>query len=204
VDYKLHYKKLIETRFHRNLDDGVYYEKHHIIPRCLGGTNSPQNLIYLTAREHYIAHWLLYRIKPHSNGLSYAFWVMNWPGTTKMNREIRISSRMFEEGRTAMRTANSRKMTTNNHCIGKKLSTEHKQKISLGCKGKMNTAEQRKKQSLAQMKPINQYTKDDIFIKKWNSQKEIYDTLKVLGVGDVCNGNRKTAGGFKWKWCIKH
>lgn len=204
MDYKLHYINLIKTRFNRNLVDGVYYEKHHIIPVCLGGTNSPNNIIHLTPREHYIAHWLLYRIRPHSNKLSYAFWIMNWPGTNKVKREIRISSRMYEEARNAMRKTNSRRMLTNNHCIGKTLSNEHKQKISISCKGKMNTSEQRKKQSLAQMKPINQYTKNGIFIKQWNSQKEIYDTLKILAVGDVCNGNRKTAGGFKWEWYVKH
>lgn len=32
---------------------------HHIIPRCIGGTDSHENLVKLTAREHYIAHLLL-------------------------------------------------------------------------------------------------------------------------------------------------
>lgn len=36
-----------------------YSEKHHIIPRCLGGTNDKSNLVKLTAREHFICHWLL-------------------------------------------------------------------------------------------------------------------------------------------------
>jgi 5-methylcytosine-specific restriction endonuclease McrA len=43
----------------RSLD---YIEKHHIIPKCLGGNDSEENLTRLTAREHYIAHWLLHKI----------------------------------------------------------------------------------------------------------------------------------------------
>ena len=36
-----------------------YTETHHIIPKCLGGTNDKSNLVVLTAREHFICHWLL-------------------------------------------------------------------------------------------------------------------------------------------------
>lgn len=40
----------------------VYYEKHHIVPECMNGSNDPCNLVLLTAREHYLAHWLLVKI----------------------------------------------------------------------------------------------------------------------------------------------
>lgn len=36
-----------------------YTEKHHIIPRSLGGSDSADNFAVLTAREHFICHWLL-------------------------------------------------------------------------------------------------------------------------------------------------
>lgn len=36
-----------------------YTEQHHILPRSLGGTDDSENLVYLTAREHFIVHWLL-------------------------------------------------------------------------------------------------------------------------------------------------
>lgn len=39
--------------------NGVYYEKHHIIPRSLGGDNKKENLVLLTAKEHFFAHLLL-------------------------------------------------------------------------------------------------------------------------------------------------
>ena len=36
-----------------------YSETHHIIPKCLGGSNNLENLVSLTAREHYLCHLLL-------------------------------------------------------------------------------------------------------------------------------------------------
>lgn len=36
-----------------------YIEKHHIVPKSLGGSNRKENLVGLTAREHFICHWLL-------------------------------------------------------------------------------------------------------------------------------------------------
>lgn len=41
---------------------GVYYERHHIIPKCLGGNNTKENLVLLTGREHFLVHWLLAEI----------------------------------------------------------------------------------------------------------------------------------------------
>jgi len=37
----------------------VYYECHHILPKCMGGTYANKNLVLLTAREHFVCHWLL-------------------------------------------------------------------------------------------------------------------------------------------------
>lgn len=39
-------------------NDG-YTERHHIIPKSLGGDNLKDNLVRLTAREHFICHRLL-------------------------------------------------------------------------------------------------------------------------------------------------
>jgi len=51
-----------------------YIEKHHIIPRSLGGDNSPSNLVQLTAREHFICHLLLVRFTfgPAKSKMAYA------------------------------------------------------------------------------------------------------------------------------------
>jgi len=41
-----------------------YTERHHILPRCMGGANTRENIVRLTAREHVIAHKLLVRMHP--------------------------------------------------------------------------------------------------------------------------------------------
>lgn len=42
-----------------------YTEKHHILPRSLGGNNDPENLVILPARAHYVAHLILAKATSH-------------------------------------------------------------------------------------------------------------------------------------------
>lgn len=74
MDYKEHYNRLIARGLSRTFDG--YTERHHILPRCLGGTDEPQNLVRLTAEEHYVAHQLLIRIHPNSHKLVNATMMM--------------------------------------------------------------------------------------------------------------------------------
>ena len=39
----------------------IKIERHHIVPRSMGGTNDKDNLINLTPRQHLIAHWMLWK-----------------------------------------------------------------------------------------------------------------------------------------------
>lgn len=55
--YTRWYYQIIEQAQHR-ITTG-YTERHHIVPRSLGGSNDDSNLVDLTAREHFICHWLL-------------------------------------------------------------------------------------------------------------------------------------------------
>ena len=54
--YKIYYS-IIESR-KRNKYVG-YTECHHILPRCLGGSDDKDNLVNLSAKEHFICHLLL-------------------------------------------------------------------------------------------------------------------------------------------------
>lgn len=51
-------------------------ERHHVVPKCLGGTDDEENLIYLTLKEHFIAHKLLHKENPENRSLFYAYWRM--------------------------------------------------------------------------------------------------------------------------------
>lgn len=62
MNYLRIYEQLIEHRKILPKISDMYYEIHHILPRCLGGDDSPENLIHLTAEDHFVAHLLLAQI----------------------------------------------------------------------------------------------------------------------------------------------
>lgn len=70
MDYKKHYDLLIARGKARTLSG--YVERHHIVPKCLGGQDCPENLVELTPEEHYVAHQLLVKIYPKNKKLVYA------------------------------------------------------------------------------------------------------------------------------------
>lgn len=55
-----------------------YTEKHHVIPKSLGGSNNIDNLVVLTAKEHFLCHRLLVKMTQgvYRNKMSYAIWAM--------------------------------------------------------------------------------------------------------------------------------
>lgn len=95
MNYKKHYDLLIKKAIVRqkksNLD--FYTENHHIIPVCMGGNNSKENMVRLTAREHYIAHELLYK-QYRSTKLAYAWICMSRNG---QNQERNLTSKQYEK-----------------------------------------------------------------------------------------------------------
>ena len=86
MDYSKLYSDLVSFRKLNPLErsEDLYTEDHHILPRCLGGCDEPENLIRLTAREHCIAHRLLAKIYPDNAGLARAVLLM----TRVLGRDI--------------------------------------------------------------------------------------------------------------------
>ena len=64
MNYQQIYNTIIERGQNRTLLE--YTEEHHIVPRCLGGTDDRQNLVMLTPEEHYVCHQLLVKIYPNN------------------------------------------------------------------------------------------------------------------------------------------
>ena len=64
MNYKVIYDNIINRAKNRTITG--YVEKHHIIPRSLGGTNSKKNIVILTAREHFLCHYMLIHIYKNS------------------------------------------------------------------------------------------------------------------------------------------
>ena len=75
--------------------EGPYFEAHHIIPKCLGGTET----VLLTAREHFICHWLLIYMYdgPAKRQMQHALWKLTKGGNQKQHRNY--SARQYELGR---------------------------------------------------------------------------------------------------------
>lgn len=111
MNYKRIYKNLIKKRRSEPLPYDVYGEKHHIIPVSLGGNNSKKNLIRLSAREHYIAHLLLFKIfkkrkqlHPHLDKKKQSFRKMSlalnmmskFSSTSHQNERKKINSHIFQ------------------------------------------------------------------------------------------------------------
>lgn len=74
MNYLKHYNALIQRGQSRVLT--THKEIHHIIPRCLGGSDDQTNLVKLTPEEHYIAHQLLVKIYPNDPRLVHAAMMM--------------------------------------------------------------------------------------------------------------------------------
>lgn len=84
MNYERIYNNIITRAQNRQIDG--YIENHHIIPKCLGGTDDNENITKLTAREHYIAHQLLIKINPLNYKLVYAAMMMCVSGNGQLDR----------------------------------------------------------------------------------------------------------------------
>ena len=115
----------------------IYYENHHIIPRCICKnklwSNFSYNKVLLTAKEHFICHLLLTKIYP-STGILWAFRRMEH---NPKNGE-RIYSKMFDIYRGKYKHNEETKKLLSNINSGKHLAEEQKEKISLSRKNNKN------------------------------------------------------------------
>lgn len=84
MDYEKHYAALIARA--RNRAILGYSERHHILPRCMGGGDEPSNLVDLTPEEHYVAHQLLVKMNPGNGKLAYAALAMTMKSHTHARR----------------------------------------------------------------------------------------------------------------------
>jgi hypothetical protein len=78
-----------------------YTERHHIIPQSLGGSNDKDNLVDLTAREHFICHWLLIKMTEgeHRSKMLYALNGMKAENRYQQRYSSAITARVYERYR---------------------------------------------------------------------------------------------------------
>ena len=135
--YTRWYEQLVNKARNRTLPKDTYTEKHHVIPYCMTKDNSLENLVQFTAREHYVAHLLLWRMtmpaKWHNKITMALHMMVNGSGYGKQKlarSEYVMPSKLVEKYRLEWR--NHLSETTRgekNHFYGKKHSEETKELI---------------------------------------------------------------------------
>ena len=96
---------IIETRGRFSCGD-KYHEKHHIIPKCMNGTDNEENLIDLYAREHYGAHRLLALENPDNEKILFAWGIMSTKSSNTDGR-YELTAEEYEEAKMALSEAQS-------------------------------------------------------------------------------------------------
>jgi hypothetical protein len=229
MNYKKIYDDLMSTRILlkpqriKQKSCGFYFEGHHIIPKWMGGSgnsNRPKNnpnIVLLTAREHFLSHWLLWRIY-RNRPSSLAFHRM----ISRNGNQTRItSSRGYEEARESYRITN----LGNKYGLDKKriVSEEQKKKQSEMMKGKYDgeknpffgkkhndiTKEKIRKSRVDKKKDkIWNYfgkrilLKNNLVVGIFETSDEIADFIGCSkgNVRHVLSGNQKTAKGYVIKY----
>lgn len=141
-----------------------YVEKHHIVPRSLGGDDSKSNLVFLTAREHFICHLLLIKMTIGDDQASMIFAIQNFRNRKKNKfGEYKIGGRIYEMIRT-MTSAEMSKLHSGRTPWNKGLSQtkESNEKRSRSLKGVPHSEEHRKNNALSRIGKKRQYSEEGL------------------------------------------
>ena len=126
--YQEFIQNIINTRGQWGFTAEETYEIHHILPRCMGGLPlkihthdiKHPNLIWLTPREHYIAHKLLVEAYPSNSKLIYAFWRLSNRHTVTAE-EYAVARELYRQARrTSTQSAEAnlkRSKAMKQHCL---------------------------------------------------------------------------------------
>jgi hypothetical protein len=145
MDYLKIHNAIIKRSRERTLS--CYTEKHHIIPRCMGGGNELTNIAILTPEEHFVVHQLLVKIYPNNYKLVCACQAMGMNSNGQKN-----GAKMY--GWIKNKISQAKSIETRgekNPHFGKKHSLEARRKISEGHKGKFCSDEEKQEMSLRMM-----------------------------------------------------
>lgn len=124
--YETWYASITKRGQYRHIDS--YTESHHIIPKSLGGNDDPTNITKLTAREHFICHWLLTKI--HREGEAHwkmlnAIRIMRAENAKQTRYSNKITARVYNNLKEEYSKLQSEKMMgENNPMYGRPVSEE--------------------------------------------------------------------------------
>lgn len=148
MNYRKVYDQLITSRKQLNrskVKGGTYYERHHIIPTACGGLDHEDNLVLLTAKEHFVAHMLLIHCYDgvYKSKMASALWYM-CKGYKHSQRSFSSSQYKYAREQYNKNHPNKGKPSP---MKGRKCTAEHIEKVRLGNLGKFVSPETRLLQS---------------------------------------------------------
>ena len=165
----MNYQKIYNNLINRAITRTGYVEKHHIIPRCLGGSDNKENLVELYPEEHYLAHLLLCKLYPGNSKLLYA--AINMTTGAMINNGKRNNKaygwlrRQYAESMLGDNNPNRRNPNIQKEAakkrVGQKRTDETKARMSAAQKGRTFSEETKKKMSEAvkNRPPISEETR---------------------------------------------
>jgi len=136
---KLYYKITLNAK--QRITEG-YTERHHIIPQSLGGSDEKENLVELTAREHFICHWLLIKMTEGEDRskMLYALNGMKAENRYQQRYHTKITARVYEKYRIEHAENHSKVMKSKKlvpwNKGGAVLSEEQRKRISASAKNR--------------------------------------------------------------------
>jgi len=144
MNYQKLYNNIITNAQSKNRKKSKleYFENHHILPRCLGGSNDKSNLVLLTFKEHYIAHHLLVKNSNniiHKSKLAMAFNILMNTSKDKLNEcDNFITIKVWKFNLQFIRHLESSKLKISAANKDKIISYQHKNILSVIKSGKLN------------------------------------------------------------------
>ena len=152
MDYSKIYIDFIDSRVSSPVPEG-YTERHHILPKSLGGDDGKENIVRLTARDHFFAHMLLAKI--YGGPMNIALWRMSQPRAQGYKKRKVITSRQFSVIRHNFAKEISGRLK------GKKRPAYIGEKISKKLKGRVFTEEWKRNISRGQTgKKMPEFTEE--------------------------------------------
>lgn len=141
-----------------------YTEKHHIIPKSLGGSNSIENLVRLTGKEHYICHLLLVKMTIGDNRKKMLHAIWSFIRSSKNQNRQKITGKRYERIRQefSQMLSESRKGVLN---VGRIVSNEQRKKLSEASKGKLKSTITKERMKLAwttRDRTVNKITREKL------------------------------------------
>jgi hypothetical protein len=205
MNYRKIYNQIIlnAKKENRIKNNGFYYESHHIIPKCIGGSDKLNNLVLLTAKEHFLCHKLLLLIYPGEKCLIYALWMMANGSNFHRNNYLDVSIKDYEycrnlysesrkgfvyteESKKKMSESQKEKTGDKNSFYGRKHSEESKKKMSESAKNRKASEETKLKMS--KLRKDRKHTEES---KKLMSEK-MKGIKKKKTICDICNNEIST------------